>query len=105
MSSLSETNFQTFFQVETDSKYPQGIMLNIYNGRFSLVAAERASTGVNYMRFCFPSIKKQPADKAIPMGIQLGNSRGEAVRVLSEILAELTNTRPATDSTDDSVPF
>ena len=61
-----------------------------YNGILSLVAAGKSNGGNVYAKWVYPQKKdRTPADKPIPMKIDLGNDR-EAVAALKYFLSQLT---------------
>jgi len=83
-----------------DSQYNDGVVLEEYNGVYSLVSASQSDEGPIYKRWCFPQVKdKQPAEKAIPMKVKLGGPR-EAVKMLEYFLSQLTN-----EPVEDDIPF
>ena len=82
-----------FYRPYPNDNYNQGIVLEEYNGVLSLVASGKGagSESTVYKKWGFPQKKdKQPADKAIPWKIRLGNDR-EAVAMLKFFLSQLTN--------------
>jgi hypothetical protein len=99
------SEFELFFRVE-DSKYGDGVMLDKYGDRYSLVAAQESQNGGTiYKRWAFPQDKeKKPREKAVPMGVNLGN-RIQAIGILRAALAALD--KPVNDpvSKQDDIPF
>jgi len=80
-------SFEIFIQ--TDEKYNTGLVLDEYNGIFSLVSAFGPKGDfTTKLRWGFPQKKEGPAEKAIPWKITLGNRR-EAVEILTKIINEL----------------
>ena len=81
---------EIFFEIP-GSKYGEGIMLEEYNDRISLVLAQKGKgNGTTYKKWCFPQTKdREPAEKAIPWKIQIGRDRQEAVETLRKIAMEL----------------
>lgn len=59
--------------IEVDEKWNEGVALNFYDGKISIVAANRSGDGNIWYRKCF-AIKKsgKPADKPIPWKVNLG---------------------------------
>ena len=67
------------------SEHNEGVVLNEYNGTFSLIQAQKGKDGKHYMRWCFPQGKdRQPMEKAIPQKINLGD-RNAATEVLKKL--------------------
>ena len=93
---------------ETDKKWGNGILLNEYEGRIQLIRAakSRKSEGTVYMKWGFPQNGKtrEPTDKAIPWGVDLGNGR-EAVEVLKFFLAQLQGDEAIPTDDKDDIPF
>lgn len=80
---------EIFFEIE-GSQYGEGIMLEEYHDRISLVSANKGKEGTNYKKWCFPQTKDRvPAEKAIPWKISLGPNRKSAVDMLRKIAMEL----------------
>ena len=66
------------------SKYGEIIIINEYKGQYSLVLG-RETEEKTYMQWVFPQGKdRQPAEKAIPLKIPLGN-RDDAVETVRQI--------------------
>ena len=74
------------------SKYGDGVVLNKYGDRYSIIAARESSKdGTIYKDWCFPQDKdKQPKDKSIPLGVRLGTHK-ETIRALKAMLSALEN--------------
>ena len=92
------------FLEDPDSKWNEGIMLEEYNGVFSLVSANKSqnSEGTVYKKWGFPQNKdRAPTDKAIPWKVRMGSKR-QAVKTLQYFLEQLTNGEP--EDTEDT-PF
>lgn len=84
--------FEIFLE-DPESDWNEGIMLEEYNGVFSLVSANKSrnSEGTVYKKWGFPQNKdKQPINKAIPWKVRLGSKR-QAVKTLQYFLEQLTN--------------
>ena len=81
---------EIFFEYE-DSKYGEGIMVEEYNDRISLVLAQQGKgDGTVYKKWCYPQGKdRAPLEKAIPWKIYLGPDRKKAVEMLRKIAVEL----------------
>ena len=83
--------FEIFLEDE-ESDWNEGIMLQEYNGVFSMITAQRPrnSEGTVYKKWCFPVGKnKKPIEKMFPMGVRLG-SRRQAVNALRYFLTQLS---------------
>lgn len=95
-----------------DSKYGEGVLLDEYNGLWSLVSAKEGKDGKVYMEWCFPQKRdgsKQPLEKSLPWKISFG-SREEMVSTLRKILYKLDRgpegTNPGDKTPDgDKIPF
>jgi len=71
-----------------ESKYNDGIMVNEYNGKYSLLSASEAEDGTIYMRWAFPKGKdKGPGSKAIPLGVNLGSAKNAAAMLRAALAA------------------
>ena len=96
--------FEIFLK-DPESNYNEGIMLEEYNGVFSLVSAQKSmkSEGTVYKKWAFPVGKdKKPIDKMFPIGVRMG-SKMQAVATLKYFLEQLTNSTEPQD--DDEAPF
>ena len=76
------SEFEQVFKVES-SQYGDLIMLQKRGDSYGIVSAtESKDGGTNYMRWVFPQRRENgknvPAEKAIPLGLKLGN-RTEAI--------------------------
>ena len=78
------------FFIETDKKYGNGVLLNEYAGEVSLISAgkPKKGNGTIYMKWAYPQVGKSPGERAIPMGVKLGNAT-EAIRILRFFLNQL----------------
>lgn len=107
------SEFELFLRID-GGEYGDGVLLNKYGDRYSLVAArESQNGGTVYKEWAFPQDKdKKPRAKAIPLGVRLGN-RTQAIGILRAALAALE--KPASahndpvpakkDNGDDIPPF
>ena len=82
--------FEIFIPYPND-KYGQGIMIEEYNDRISLVLAQRGQgDATTYKKWVYPQTKdRSPCPKAIPHKIHLGETRSEAVEMLRKIAIQL----------------
>ena len=67
---------------ETDSKYGQGILLEEYQGTWSLISARRDVNDIIRKRWCYPQRKDKPLDKPVPWKLELGKTKAEALETL-----------------------
>lgn len=83
---------ELFFRLE-GSQYGEGVVLNEYNGVYSIVAAQESKDEekVIYKRWCYPERDRKPIDTAIPMGVKLGDKQA-MVSMLTSILQNITDT-------------
>ena len=82
---------EMFFEFP-DNKYGEGIMLEEYNDRLSLVFAQKpkSGNGTVYKKWCYPQGKDRgPLEKAIPWKIHIGRDRQEAIEMLRAIAIQL----------------
>lgn len=85
-------SYEIFWEYQ-DSDYNDGILLENYNGEFSLVSAAKSqkSEGTVWMKWGFPqNKKKEPIEKAIPWKVRLGNHY-QAIKALEFFLGQLKN--------------
>ena len=104
------SEFELFLKIE-GSQYGDGVLLDKYGDRYSLVSArESKNGGTVWKQWAFPQTKdKKPMDKAVPMGVRLGN-REQAIQILKQALAALSDRSgqlPHNDPVprDDEPPF
>jgi hypothetical protein len=104
---LSE--FEQTFKVES-SQYGELIGMQKRGDVYGIVSMQESKEGgTNYMRWVFPQRrvdgKNIPAEKAIPLGLKLGN-RTEAIEFFKWGLAALGETvTPKNDGQDEQIPF
>ena len=85
-------SFQIFFK--TNEQYGEGLVLEKYNEQFGIYSAQesRDPNGTLYKKWAFPQRRQDgknvPSDKAIPLGVKLGNQR-EAINILRYFLEQL----------------
>jgi hypothetical protein len=78
-----------FFREHTDSEYGDGVMLDEYQGTYSLVNAKKGKTGEVYLQWCFPQgPDRKPREKSIPWKVKLGNQE-QALKTLRYFVALL----------------
>jgi len=69
--------------IMTDERYNQGVLLDEYNGVYSLVSAKQGDSKV-FTQWCKPRVGEEKyAQTAIPMGVRLGD-RAQAITVLEK---------------------
>lgn len=67
----------------------EGIKLTKYGDKISLNPYFESADGKRYMRFCYPKLKEGPAEHHYPMGVDIGKSYDEAIRVLTQFVTVL----------------
>jgi len=97
--------FEIFLE-DPESDWHEGIMLEEYNGVFSLVSANRSmkSEGTVYKKWCFPVRDKKPIEKMFPMGVRMG-SKMQAVKTLKYFLEQLSTDENEPKAEDGDIPF
>ena len=70
------------FKRNENDNYGGGILLDEYNGTYSLVNAKQTETGEVYKEWCFPAYKKKPKEKSLPWKLTIGDSPEEAIETL-----------------------
>jgi hypothetical protein len=95
------SDYELFYEIE-DSKYGDGVVLNKYGDRYSIVAARKGKDeGTVWKEWAFPQDRdKQPRAKAIPLGVRIGNFT-ETVKFAKWLLSNL---QPA-GGQDEPPPF
>ena len=93
------------FFARKDSKYGEGVLLDEYNGSWSIVSAREGKDGKVYMEWMYPQKRgegaKGPMEKSLPWKISFG-SKEEMVATLRNILNKLSDEKA---DTSDGVPF
>lgn len=91
-----------------DSKYREAVILNEYNGSYSLVSGQIGKDGKTYSRWAFPQNKdRKPNEKAIPVSVNLGD-RYVAIDILKKMVAELEGSHAGESEQgekSDDIPF
>ena len=93
--------------VETDEQYHNGVGLEEYNGKISLVRAYMSKDGEAKAKWGYPEKNKEPISRSIPWKVELGD-RDEAVSILNRFLIELdAGNDPVNAPTNDGsdIPF
>jgi hypothetical protein len=67
----------------------EGIKLTKYGDKISLNPYFDGSDGRRYMRFCYPKTKTGASENHYPMGVDLGNGFGEAIKILKQFILVL----------------
>jgi hypothetical protein len=100
-----------------ESKYGEGLLIDEYNGKISIVNAHEGEGGKIWKDWACPIHKKQPKLKddgspvMLPSGIRLGDPKTAIATLKKMILMIETETGvaddPQTDDSDvdDSIPF
>ena len=72
------------FKEYPDSQYGEGVILDEYNGTFSLVLGNKGKDDKVYKKWGYPQGKDRgPIDKSLPWKIPLGDSISEAMETLT----------------------
>jgi len=82
-----------FFYEDPDSQYGEGVMLDEYNGKWSLVSARQGKDGTVYMQWAYPQARdgtKKPIEKSVPWKVSFGSKEAtiSGLRHFLEILEE-----------------
>ena len=78
------------FKAYEDDQYGKGIMLQEYNGTYSVIAAGKGQNDVIYKKWGFPSGKdKKPISQVLPWQVKLGDSKREALETLRYLMDQL----------------
>ena len=91
------------FREYPNDEYGRGILLEEYNGTYSLVLAKQGEGDKVWKEWVAPIYKKKPIDKMLPWKIELGDSEAEAVETLRYFIELLGGTSGTQD--DDDIPF
>ena len=89
------------FYGDPDSQYGEGVLIDEYHGKWSLVSARQGKDGTVYMQWCFPQARdgsKKPIDKSVPWKVSFGN-KAATINALRHFLTILDPDNP------DSIPF
>ena len=90
-----------FFYPDPDSQYGEGVMLDEYNGKWSLVSARQGKDGKVFMQWAYPQARdgsKKPIDKSVPWKVSFG-SKDVTINALRHFLTILDPDNP------DAIPF
>ena len=79
-----------FFIEHPDSQYHEGILLDEYQGKYSLVAANKGKDGKVYIKWGYPQKvgEKKPIEKSLPWKVTLGDKAAarKALLTFADIL-------------------
>ncbi len=79
-----------FMFIETNPKYHSGMQLDEYNGTISITSCREGKDGNVYFDWAFPQGRDRvPKEKAIPVKVNIGNSRQEAIDNLLRLVEDL----------------
>lgn len=82
---MNDDNTLATIQIEGD-RYNETVSVVEYRGTIQLLAGNESKDGKNWYQWAFPRRgDKTPADKAIPVKVQLGEPK-EAIRILKAAL-------------------
>ena len=86
-----------------DSKYGEGIIIDEYNGEFSLIVGNRGDNETLYEQWVYPQKRdgKGPIDKSLPWKTKLGKGK----EVARETLKALIEMLGPDDVDSDDIPF
>ena len=88
----------------TNVEYQEGVALDVYNGKISIVRAKQSDRGI-WAEWAFPQVAKNtPGEKAFPMKIFLGSNINDAIETLTFIAKRIKALDIPTPVADDS-PF
>jgi len=88
-----------FFWKNEGSEYGEGLLLDEYHGKYSLVSAREAQTGEVYMQWCYPQgPDRKPREKSVPWKVNFGKKQAmiDALKYFLSILE---------DDGEDEAPF
>lgn len=83
-----------------ESKYNEAIIIEEYNGQWSLVLGRLGKDGEEYKKWCYPERDKKPLEKSVPWKIPIGGSKEEARETLKELWQALGG-----ETDDEQIPF
>ncbi len=90
--------------IKTDLKYGNGIEINEFRGRISLIAATEKN-GKVYQKWGDVEIGKDNK-KRLPVAVDLGDNKEMAISTLRAVIAFLQREKPVPDDGQrDDVPF
>jgi hypothetical protein len=78
-----------YFIEDPDSAYHEGVLLDEYQGKYSLVSARKGKNGKVYMSWCFPQgPDRKPREKGVPWKVTLGDKAAakKALLMFADIL-------------------
>jgi len=96
-----------WFLKDEDSAYGEGILIDEYQGGYSLVVANQKNDGKIWMQWCFPQKRdgsKGAMDKSFPWKIKIGNSKKAAVETLKNLILRLEDRGPEGTNPGDMTP-
>jgi len=75
--------------IEVNSRYGEGVAVDIYGKEYSLVSAKKNKSGEIWAEWCYPQKyedgKRVPGDKGIPVKICLG-LKEQAIQRLEQLI-------------------
>ncbi len=67
------------------SEHKELVIIDEYNGAYSLVAGREGKDGKAHMDWCFPQgMDREPKEKAIPTKVKIGD-RNSAITIITEL--------------------
>ena len=88
--------------IMTNPQYQEGLLLDEYNGVYSLLVVTEGHDGKHYKKWAKPQTKTGEAKKPIPMGVRLGDNKQEAAKILRNFAEGIL---AGMQADEDDVPF
>ena len=79
---------EKWFIEDQDSEHGEGLLIDEYNGRWSVVRARKGKDGGVWMEWAYPQKRdgsKGAMEKAFPWGLKFGDSKEAATNKLREL--------------------
>ena len=91
------------FVANENSKYGDGIVINLYDGKYSLIPAKKKGDEI-YLEWCFPQgPDRKPKGTSVPWKVVIGESEEQAAATLAKLYRMLKPAKP--EPKPDPVPF
>jgi hypothetical protein len=85
------------------SQYNEVIIIEKYGDQYGLCLGARGKAGSTvFKKWCYPQFKKEPAERAVPWKLPLGN-RADAVKVVTKIAQAFGVI--VSGNKDDDIPY
>ena len=102
------------FVANENSKYGDGIVINLYDGKYSLIPARQKGDEI-YLEWCFPQDPdRKPKGTSVPWKVVIGESEEQAAATLAKLYRMIVpgtkenapRPEPVSPPVDDSsIPF